>query len=215
MRCPATASTAPMSGPAGGVCARERLLRGVIHFAAFKAVGESVQKPLAYYHNNVGSLLALLKVMQRVRGRRNLVFSSSCTVYGIPDKLPVTEETPTKPALRLTAAPSRSAKTSCATWRLRRTATCAPFCCATSTLLAPTLRPKSASCRWACPTTWCLSSPRQPLASGRSLPFSATTYDTPDGTNIRDYIHVVDLAKAHVVAVQRLLKGKATKLLKL
>src|SRR5919112_4338370 len=72
-----------------GVFAAEPNIAGVIHFAAFKAVGESVQKPLAYFQNNVGSLLALLAVMPEF-GVENLVFSSSCTVYGIPDALPVT-----------------------------------------------------------------------------------------------------------------------------
>ena len=81
---------------------KEGNVQGVIHFAAFKAVGESVQKPLAYFHNNVGSLLTLLQVMPEF-GVENLVFSSSCTVYGIPDAL----------LARPTAAPSRCAKISC------------------------------------------------------------------------------------------------------
>ena len=69
---------------------KEENIAGVIHFAAYKAVGESVKEPLKYYHNNVGSLVALLQVMEEF-GVTNLVFSSSCTVYGVPDKLPVTE----------------------------------------------------------------------------------------------------------------------------
>lgn len=71
---------------------------GVIHFAAFKAVGESVEKPLDYYNNNVVSLLVLLEVMKESNCNQ-LVFSSSCTVYGTPDKLPVTEESPTQKAI--------------------------------------------------------------------------------------------------------------------
>jgi UDP-glucose 4-epimerase len=77
--------------------AKDHQLEGVIHFAAFKAVGESTQQPLAYYKNNLGSLLVLLEFM-RAKGISNLVFSSSCTVYGQPDVLPVTEATPRKDA---------------------------------------------------------------------------------------------------------------------
>src|SRR5690606_28827425 len=72
-------------------------IAGVIHFAAFKAVGESVSEPLKYYHNNVAGLVTLLQVMENNKVS-NLVFSSSCTVYGVPDQLPVTEETPTQRA---------------------------------------------------------------------------------------------------------------------
>ena len=77
--------------------AQDHQLAGVIHFAAFKAVGESTQQPLAYYKNNLGSLLVLLEFMQD-KGIQNIVFSSSCTVYGQPDVLPVTEATPRKDA---------------------------------------------------------------------------------------------------------------------
>lgn len=72
-------------------------IEAIIHFAAYKAVGESVQKPLEYYHNNINSLINILNNMRR-KAVRNMVFSSSCTVYGQPDKLPVTEQTPRKPA---------------------------------------------------------------------------------------------------------------------
>ena len=98
-----------------GVFAAEPGIAGVIHFAAFKAVGESVAKPLAYFQNNVGSLLTLLAVMREF-GVENLVFSSSCTVYGIPDALPVTEATPTKPAI----SPYGRTKQMCEEIRARR-----------------------------------------------------------------------------------------------
>ena len=72
---------------------KEHNIDAVIHFAAFKAVGESVEKPLEYYHNNVGGLISLLNAMKKT-GVQKLVFSSSCTVYGQPEKLPVTENSP-------------------------------------------------------------------------------------------------------------------------
>lgn len=68
-------------------------VEGIIHFAAYKAVGESVEMPIKYYRNNIGSLLNILEVMQ-VSNVKNMVFSSSCTVYGQPDDIPVTEDTP-------------------------------------------------------------------------------------------------------------------------
>ena len=77
---------------------REENIGGVIHFAAFKAVGESMEQPLKYYDNNLGTLVTLLQVMLE-EGVPNLIFSSSCTVYGSPEKLPVTEETPVQPAV--------------------------------------------------------------------------------------------------------------------
>jgi UDP-glucose 4-epimerase len=180
---------------------KEGDVQGVIHFAAFKAVGESLNKPLAYFKNNVGSLLTLIEVMNEV-GVENLVFSSSCTVYGVPDQLPVTETTPTKPA----SSPYGRTKQMCedivhdvaaaADNKLR-------------TILLRYFNPIGAH-----------SSARigeLPLGVPNNLiPFITQTaaglrdkltifgndYDTPDGTNVRDYIYVVDLAKAHVVAVQ-------------
>jgi UDP-glucose 4-epimerase len=188
---------------------KEGDVQGVIHFAAFKAVGESVQKPLAYFQNNVGSLLTLIEVMNEV-GVENLVFSSSCTVYGVPDQLPVTEATPTKPA----SSPYGRTKQMCEDIvhdvaaadnnKLR-------------TILLRYFNPIGAhpSARIG----------ELPLGVPNNLvPFITQTaaglrdkltifgndYDTPDGTNVRDYIYVVDLAKAHIVAVQRLLDHKAT-----
>ena len=73
-------------------------IEGIIHFAAYKAVGESVQKPIMYYHNNIGSLINIMENME-LHNIPNLVFSSSCTVYGQPDELPVTEQAPRKPAM--------------------------------------------------------------------------------------------------------------------
>jgi len=190
------------------VLRQEGEVAGVIHFAAYKAVGESVAKPLAYFQNNVGSLLTLLEVMPEF-GIENLVFSSSCTVYGVPDALPVTEQTPTKPA----SSPYGRTKQMCED--IVRDVAGAPDNTVRTILLRyfnPIGAHESAKIG------------ELPLGTPNNLvPFITQTaagirekltifgndYDTPDGTNIRDYIHVVDLAKAHVVAVQRLLDKKA------
>jgi UDP-glucose 4-epimerase len=183
-------------------------IEAVIHFAAFKAVGESVQKPLAYFDNNVGSLITLLEVMKD-EGVKNLVFSSSCTVYGVPDALPVTEATPTKPA----SSPYGRTKQMCEdivhdtsaasdnelhTILLRyfnpigahESAKIGELPLGTPNNLVPFITQTAAGIR-------------------EKLTIFGNDYDTVDGTNVRDYIHVVDLAKAHITAVQRLLDRKA------
>ena len=182
----------------------EQDIKGVIHFAAFKAVGESVAKPLAYFQNNVGSLLTLLEVMKE-SGVENLVFSSSCTVYGIPDALPVTEATPTKPASSpygrtkqmcedvvhdVSAAPDNTLRTILLRYfnpiGAHASAKIGELPLGVPNNLVPFITQTAAGIR-------------------EKLTIYGNDYDTPDGTNVRDYIHVVDLAKAHVVAVQRLL----------
>jgi len=192
-----------------GVFQAEPDLAGVIHFAAYKAVGESVQKPLAYFQNNVGSLLTLLDVMNEFKVE-NLVFSSSCTVYGIPDALPVTEATPTKPASSpygrtkqmcedivhdVSAAPSNQLHTILLRYfnpiGAHSSAKIGELPLGVPNNLVPFITQTAAGIR-------------------EKLTINGNDYDTPDGTNIRDYIHVVDLAKAHIVAVQRLLDRKAS-----
>lgn len=189
------------------VFAEEGNLRGVIHFAAFKAVGESVQKPLEYYRNNLNSLLTLVSVMREF-GVEALVFSSSCTVYGIPDALPVTEQTPTKKA----SSPYGATKQMCED-------------ILTDIAAAPSNKLRTILLRYFNPIGAHPSAKIGELPLGvpqnlvpfitqtaagirEKLTIFGDTYDTPDGTNIRDYLHVVDLAKAHVVAVQRLLDQK-------
>ncbi|RZK36964.1 MAG: UDP-glucose 4-epimerase GalE [Hymenobacter sp.] len=181
---------------------------GVIHFAAYKAVGESVAQPLKYFHNNLGTLVTLLTVMHE-QGVENLVFSSSCTVYGIPDQLPVTEATPTKPA----SSPYGRTKQMCED-------------IIHDTAAAPDAGLRGILLRYFSPIGAHPSAKIGELPLGvpnnlvpfitqtaagirEKLTINGDTYDTPDGTNIRDYIYVVDLAKAHVVAVQRLLDKKA------
>ncbi|MDF7812703.1 UDP-glucose 4-epimerase GalE [Hymenobacter sp. YC55] len=189
------------------VFAEEGNLRGVIHFAAYKAVGESVQKPLEYYRNNLVSLLTLVSVMREF-GVEALVFSSSCTVYGVPDALPVTEQTPTKKA----NSPYGATKQMCED-------------ILTDIAAAPTNKLRTILLRYFNPIGAHASAKIGELPLGvpqnlvpfitqtaagirEKLTIFGDTYDTPDGTNIRDYLHVVDLAKAHVVAVQRLIDQK-------
>ncbi|MDD4199146.1 MAG: UDP-glucose 4-epimerase GalE [Paludibacter sp.] len=180
----------------------------VIHFAASKAVGESVEKPLLYYRNNLVSLINLLQLMP-VHKIKHFVFSSSCTVYGQPDILPVTENAPIKPAL------SPYGNTKQIGEEIIR-----------DTIYANTNNYQSIILRYFNPIGAHVSAEIGELPNGvpnNLLPFVTQTaigirkqlqvfgndYDTPDGSCIRDYIHVVDLAKAHVVAVRRMLEGKS------
>lgn len=181
-------------------------VEAIIHFAAFKAVGESVQKPLEYYRNNLTALMNLLECMKQY-GTRHLVFSSSCTVYGQPDKLPVTEATPRKPA----ESPYGNTKAVCED-------IIRDFCKANADINGIALRyfnPIGAH-----PSALIGESPvgvpnnlvpfiTQSAAGVRGeLSIFGDDYNTPDGTAIRDYINVVDLSKAHVVAINRLIEGQ-------
>ncbi len=182
-------------------------IEAVIHFAASKAVGESVEKPLMYYRNNISSLLVLLEVML-AHNVYNIVFSSSCTVYGQPDILPVTEEAPRKKAL----SPYGNTK-AINEDIISDLAYAHPEVHAT---LLRYFNPIGAH-----PTSHIGELPNG--VPNNLLPFVTQTaagirtelkvygndYNTPDGSCIRDYIYVVDLAKAHVVAVDRLLTGKS------
>ena len=178
----------------------------IIHFAASKAVGESVEKPLLYYRNNLVSLVNLLELMP-IHKVQNLVFSSSCTVYGQPDVLPVTEDAPIKPAL----SPYGNTK-QIGEEIIRDTIHSNPTT-------------KSIILRYFNPIGAHASAEIGELPNGvpnNLLPFVTQTaiglrkelqvfgddYNTPDGSCIRDYIHVVDLAKAHVIAVQRMLDNR-------
>mgnify|MGYP001810078413 FL=1 len=178
-------------------------IEAIIHFAASKAVGESVEKPLLYYRNNMVSLINLLQLMP-IHKVKNFVFSSSCTVYGQPDVLPVTEDAPIKPAM----SPYGNTK-QVGEEIIRDTIHANP--CYQSVIL-----------RYFNPIGAHASAEIGELPNGvpnNLLPFVTQTaiglrkqlqvfgddYNTPDGSCIRDYIHVVDLAKAHVIAVKRLL----------
>ena len=187
-------------------CRKYPGIEAIIHFAALKAVGESVEKPLDYYGNNLVSMINILKVMNEFK-IPSLVFSSSCTVYGQPDALPVTEHSPIKPA----NSPYGNTK-QISEEIIRDT-------------IAANSAMKAISLRYFNPVGAHPSSliGELPLGTPQNLvPYITQTviglrevlrvfgndYDTPDGTGIRDYIYVVDLAKAHVVAINRLVEGK-------
>ncbi len=183
-------------------------IKGIINFAAYKAVGESVDNPIMYYQNNLGIFLNLVKEMKR-RDIRYFVQSSSCTVYGEPDSLPIKETSPVKKA----TSPYGHTK--------QVVEEMLDFITATSDI-------KAIALRYFNPIGAHASALIGELPNGvpnNLLPFITQTaagirkelkvfgndYPTPDGTCIRDYIHVVDLAKAHVVAVKRLLEKKNKK----
>lgn len=180
---------------------------GVINFAALKAVGESVKKPIKYYHNNINILLNVLENMEN-QGIFNLIFSSSATVYGLPDVLPITEENQTK---RPTSPYGNTKKV-------------AEEIIEDLTKVSESLN--AISLRYFNPI-----GAHDSLKIGEApngipnnlMPFITQTaagirselkifgndYDTPDGTAVRDYLHVVDLAKAHVLAFERLISNQS------
>ncbi len=188
------------------LCEKYSQLEAIVHFAALKAVGESVDKPLEYYHNNIESLINLLMAMRNF-GIQNMVFSSSCTVYGQPDILPVTESAPIKKA----NSPYGNTKQ------------------ISEEIIQDSIHAykniKAISLRYFNPIGAHKSALIGELPIGVPLnlvPYVTQTaygirkelkvfgndYNTPDGTGIRDYINVVDLAKAHVVAIRRLIENK-------
>lgn len=181
-------------------------IEGIIHFAASKAVGESVQKPLLYYRNNINSLINLLTLMPQF-GVKGIVFSSSCTVYGEPDANPIDESAPIKPA----ASPYGNTK------QINEEII--------HDFVASGADIKSIILRYFNPIGAHPSAEIGELPNGvpqNLVPYITQTaigvreqlsvfgddYNTPDGSCIRDFINVVDLAKAHVVAVDRMLENK-------
>lgn len=187
---------------------RHNEISAIIHFAAFKAVGESVAKPLMYYQNNLFSLVNILQGMMD-NGIENMVFSSSCTVYGQPEKLPVDENAP----VQLAMSPYGNTKQ------------------ISEEIISDTIKSsslKAIALRYFNPIGAHETAKIGELPLGvpnNLVPFITQTaigirdqlkvfgddYDTPDGTPIRDYIHVVDLAKAHVIAVNRMVEKKSKK----
>ena len=176
----------------------------VIHFAAFKAVGESVAKPLMYYQNNLLSFMNVLQAAQE-KGGCNVLFSSSATVYGEPEVVPVTEKTPRKPA----TSPYGNTKTMCEDI-LRDTVKANGG--AVKGILLRYFNPIGAH-----PSALIGELPRgvpnnlvpyitqTAIGKRECLSIFGNDYPTPDGTCLRDYIDIVDLAKAHVYAVRRML----------
>jgi UDP-glucose 4-epimerase len=187
---------------------RNKNISAIIHFAAFKAVGESVENPLKYFNNNLISLINVLRSAEKFK-INNFVFSSSCTVYGEPDKLPILENS----SLKKANSPYGSTKQICE-----------------EIISFSSARDKinSILLRYFNPIGSHDSALIGELPNGTPnnlIPFITQTaigkrdylkvfgndYNTPDGTCIRDYIHVVDLAKAHVMAIERLYKKKNKK----
>ena len=180
-------------------------ITGVIHFAAYKAVGESVQKPLKYYRNNFYSLINLINAFD---SKIDLVFSSSCTVYGQPDQLPVTEDAPVKRA----ESPYGNTK-QIAEEILTETCAVTPGLKVTSLRYFNPVGAHETALIGELP----IGVPQNLIpfitqsAIGKRGPITVygNDYNTPDGSAIRDYIHVVDLAKAHVAAIKRMESGQA------
>ena len=182
----------------------------VIHFAASKAVGESVEKPLLYYRNNIGSLLTLLELMKE-HGIQHIVFSSSCTVYGQPsaEHLPVDETAPIQPAL------SPYGNTKQINEEIIRDEAHADH--DLHAILLRYFNPIGAhpsaligELPNGVPTNLLPFVTQTAAGLRKELKVFGDDYNTPDGSCIRDYIYVVDLAKAHVKAVERMLQGKAS-----
>lgn len=184
---------------------KNKKISAIIHFAAFKAVGESVEKPLKYYSNNLISLINILKCAEKFN-TKGLVFSSSCTVYGQPDKLPISENSATK------IASSTYGRTK-------------QMCEEIISSISQKNNMRSISLRYFNAAGAHESSliGEEPIGTPSYLiPFITQTaigkrkylsvfgkdYNTPDGTCIRDYIHVTDLAKAHIAAIERILNKK-------
>jgi UDP-glucose 4-epimerase len=186
---------------------RHNNINGIIHFAASKAVGESVENPLLYYENNLNTLIYLLQE-SKAHDIHNFIFSSSCTVYGEPDSLPITESAFVKKA----ASPYGNTKQICEE--------ILSDVCAISETKAVALRyfnPVGAhhsaqigELPIGVPQNLVPFITQTAMGIRKELSVFGNDYNTPDGSCIRDYIHVVDLAEAHVVALQRLLQKKNT-----
>lgn len=179
-------------------------VNGVIHFAASKAVGESVENPLLYYENNIGTLVYILQQLQK-KDKANFIFSSSCTVYGQAEQMPITEEAPVQKAMSPYGNTKQIgeeiindvAQVSNINAILLRyfnpigahpSAAIGELPIGVPLNLVPFITQTAAGVR-------------------QQLSVFGDDYNTVDGTCIRDYIHVVDLAKAHVVALERLIEG--------
>ena len=177
-------------------------ISGIIHFAAFKAVGESVQDPLMYYRNN---LFSLVNILQNMKDQQieNLVFSSSCTVYGQPEKLPVAEDAP----IQMAMSPYGNTK-QISEEVIQDTAKVSDIHAVLLRYFNPIGAHESAligELPLGVPNNLVPFITQTAIGMRKQLSVFGEDYNTPDGTAIRDYIHVVDLAKAHVIAVDRMI----------
>ena len=189
-----------------GVFSKYPGIKGVIHFAASKAVGESVQKPLLYYRNNLVSLINILELMP-AHGVEGIIFSSSCTVYGQPDHLPVTEQAPIKKAespygntKQINEEIIRDTVASGSPIRAILLRYFNPIGAHPSALLGEL--PNGV------PQNLVPYITQTAIGIRPQLSVFGDDYNTPDGSCIRDFINIVDLAKAHVVAMARILGRK-------
>jgi UDP-glucose 4-epimerase len=180
-------------------------IKGIIHFAAYKAVGESVNKPLMYYENNLTSLINVLKCAKEFKVP-HFIFSSSCTVYGSPDKIPVTEESPIKPAESPYGATKQMGeeivrdvtKTGGLQSILLRYFN--PVGAHPSALIGELPVGK--------PENLVPAITQTAVGKIKELVVYGDDYDTRDGSCIRDYVHVCDIANAHTLALQHLIENK-------
>lgn len=170
----------------------------VIHFAAHKAVGESVENPLMYYHNNVVGLITLLDAMKS-NGCHKMVFSSSCTVYGEPESVPVKESTPTRPAASPYGATKQMAEVI-----LKDNTWCEVQCLRYFNPVGAHPTAKIGELPLGVPNNLIPYLTQTVAGIREQLTVYGSDYPTADGTCIRDYIHVMDLAEAHVAAIDRL-----------
>ena len=183
-------------------------ISGIIHFAASKAVGESVEKPLKYYRNNILSLVNLLELMPKYNVK-GIIFSSSCTVYGQPDVLPATEETPIKKA----ESPYGNTKQINEEIIYDTVKSGAPIKAILLRYFNPIGSHPSAiigEMPNGVPQNLIPYLTQAAMGIRKELSVFGDDYDTPDGSCIRDYIYVVDLAKAHVCAMTRIMEDKTT-----
>lgn len=176
-------------------------ISGVIHFAASKAVGESVENPLLYYENNICSLVYLLQELQK-KEQANFIFSSSCTVYGQAEKMPITEDAPVQQAMSPYGNTKQIGE---------EIVSDVTKVSGVNAILLRYFNPIGAhpsaeigELPIGVPQNLVPFITQTGIGLRKELSVFGNDYPTPDGTCIRDYIHVVDLAKAHVVALQRL-----------
>lgn len=180
-------------------------IKGIIHFAASKAVGESVEKPLMYYENNLNTLIYVLKEVLKLK-ESNFIFSSSCTVYGQADEMPIKEQAPVKPA----ESPYGNTKQIGEEVIMDTCKVYPDFKAISLRYFNPIGAHPSAKIGElpiGVPQNLVPYITQTAAGIRQELSVFGNDYPTPDGTCIRDYIHVVDLAKAHVVALERLLQN--------
>ncbi len=182
-------------------------IKGIINFAASKAVGESMQKPILYYRNNLNTLMNLLDMMTE-HDVKGIVFSSSCTVYGEPDENPVTEQSPIKKA----TSPYGNTKQICEEIITDAINAGAPYKSIILRYFNPVGAHPSAEIGElpnGVPQNLVPYLTQTAIGIRKELSVFGDDYNTPDGFCIRDFIDVVDLAKAHVIAVERMLEDKS------